>query len=512
VHQDHIPRAKTIALILLAAIVCAVPAAAQPATSPAVDVTLMPATWQGPEINSPAANPLRVALQPTPPVPPQNFHVAPQGADATTQSATTTTTTDPTTQPLLDDNSSTETLMPGVETNVGGGMKAGVRPYGGGHPDDWSWGCNGSPYRTGPGLCDNYKVGPRWHFTADGLVMTREDADLTAIQNVMISAAPNNIYPVISNLGTVGTATLENFDHGPGGRFTFTSQIGRCRGWDMMGAYEGITEWEASIVYPIQHVSPSPNIISIPAPALPGPPIVPGGVPPVLPPGFPEQLQQRSLHYATQYHSGELNAIPYNDTEWRIYLGARFITFDDEIEDFFDQEVQPPLPFAGGSTTNGGFLATFETDRLNQFDVKNNLMGFQVGLLKDTLHVNQRFEIEGFVNAGVYYNKVKFSNTQGVFTTQTVADDTDTTAVDESRVDFSNALINDSRTYDEISCVAEASLTGVCRLNRCWSLRGGYQALFISNLHLAQTAFVGNDNVGEDLFFHGWHAGFECRR
>jgi hypothetical protein len=277
----------------------------------------------------------------------------------------------------------------------------------------------------------------------------------------------------------------------------------------MMAAYEGITEWEASIVYPIQHISPSPNVISIPALGIPNPP---PGVPPVFPPGFPEQLQQRSLHYATQYHSGELNAIPYNGTEWRIYLGARFITLDDEIEDTFDQEVQAPLPFAGGNTTSGGFLATFETDRLNQFDVKNNLMGFQIGLLKDTLHVNERFEIEGFLNTGVYYNKIKFSNTQGIFTTQTVADDTDTTAVNETDVDFSNIVVTDARTYDEISCVAEASVTGVCRLNRCWSLRGGYQALFISNVHLAETAFFGNDNVGQDLFFHGWHAGFECRR
>ena len=98
-HQDHIPRAKTIALILLAAIVSAAPAAAQPAPPSTADATLMPAVWQGPEIGAPAMtakldaestqsalNPLRVALQPAPPIPPQNFHVAPQsGVNSATQ-------------------------------------------------------------------------------------------------------------------------------------------------------------------------------------------------------------------------------------------------------------------------------------------------------------------------------------------------------------------------------------------------------------------------------------------
>ena len=61
-----------------------------------------------------------------------------------------------------------------------------VRPYGGGHPTDWSWGCGGSPYRTGPGMCDNWKVGPRWHMTIDGLVMSRDETDLTALIDQMM--------------------------------------------------------------------------------------------------------------------------------------------------------------------------------------------------------------------------------------------------------------------------------------------------------------------------------------
>ena len=80
---------------------------------------------------------------------------------------------------------------------------------------------------------------------------------------------------------------------------------------------------------------------------------------------------------------------------------------------------------------------------------------------------------------------------QLVSTTQTVADDTATTDVNEVAWTHRPPLINDARTYDEISYVAEASLTGVCRLNRCWSLRGGYQVLWMTELQLADSAFTG---------------------
>ena len=41
--------------------------------------------------------------------------------------------------------------------------------------------------------------------------------------------------------------------------------------------------------------------------------------------------------------------------------------------------------------------------------------------------------IEGFVNGGVYYNRIKYSNVMVVQTTQVVTDDTATITFDESR-------------------------------------------------------------------------------
>jgi hypothetical protein len=219
-------------------------------------------------------------------------------------------------------------------------------------------------------------------------------------------------------------------------------------------------------------------------------------------------------------NSGELNFLPNNGTDWRPFFGVRYIRFNDEITDFENEERQIPLPGpqtgnSGGPTpvnVNDPIGPTWETDRLNLFHLDNNLMGFQVGLLKDTLQLTDRFGIEGFASAGVYYNRVKFSNVMGVFTTQTFADNTRSTGIDDSRTDTSNIVNNDTRIISEISYEAEASLTGVCRLNKCWALRGGYQVLWMNHIHTADTAFLGTGDFSQDLTFHGWHAGIECRR
>jgi hypothetical protein len=100
----------------------------------------------------------------------------------------------------------------------------------------------------------------------------------------------------------------------------------------------------------------------------------------------------------------------------------------------------------------------------------------------------------------------------GVFTTQTFADNTRSTTFDDSRVDTSNIVINDTRVISEVSYEAEASLTAVCRLNKCWSLRSGYQVLWMNHIRTADQAFLGTGDGSQDLLFHGWHAGIECRR
>ena len=107
------------------------------------------------------------------------------------------------------------------------------------------------------------------------------------------------------------------------------------------------------------------------------------------------------------------------------------------------------------------------------------------------MQLNDRFAIEGFVNGGVYYNQVKYSNVMVVSTTQTFADNTRTTASTKRERTIRTSSTTTLATLSEISYEAEASLTGVCRLNKCWALRAGYQVLWINHLHLADAAYLG---------------------
>ena len=52
----------------------------------------------------------------------------------------------------------------------------------------------------------------------------------------------------------------------------------------------------------------------------------------------------------------------------------------------------------------------------------------------------------------------------------------------------------------------------MCRLNRCWACRGGYQVLWIDGVHLGRDAYLNTGIDDRSLIFHGWHAGIECRR
>jgi hypothetical protein len=375
--------------------------------------------------------------------------------------------------PLLDNHSGEEELLLGNELCEGypnGEGRRGVQPYGGGHPGDWPWGCGGSPFRTGPGMCDTYRVGPIWNVTADGLTMFREDANLDAI-----SAQP--FMPGIYDPPPPPYLT-EQFDYAPGGRITFVGKYPPWVGWQGYAVYEGIEAWEAAVIYP--------KLSPIPTQGVPYP---------------PNSFEQRSIHYRSNMHSGELNVLRCKSSMWRPYCGVRYIKVDDEIRDQIDREVPPPLP-----SVNPVTIAF--TDQLNLFDLENNLIGFQVGVRHDLWRINSRFSLEGYVNGGVYYNKIKYTNVMGSLTTQI----TSATATTAQSTSVSGAFNNDMTDLSEIAYVYEASLSGVCRLNKCWAMRAGYQVLWINGLHLAEDAYLDTDIETRSLLFRGWHAGIECRR
>jgi hypothetical protein len=348
---------------------------------------------------------------------------------------------------------------PNGDINFGGRLDAGIT-VDGGRPDDWTWGCGGSPYRNGPGYCDNWRVGCRWETYVDGMVLFREDTDLEALQ-AQAGGGPD-------------TDVFEDFDHSMGGRVSFMGYMPRWANYNVQAAYEGAEDWNASIVFP--------KIT-----------------------GLDGSFEQQSLFYRTSLHSGELNIVRTCHPVWRPYCGVRYVKLDDEIRDIIDQEAFPiPAPAP---------VAVTETDMLNNFDIENELVGFQVGLRRDLWRIGRMFTVQGYANAGVYHNSVKRTNFMLTETTVSIADDTDN-ANDTSSSSTSFVENNDVSELTEISYLAEASVTGICRLNRCCAMRAGYQILWINNVHLADDEYL--MPVGEDitrgLVFQGWHAGFEYRR
>lgn len=344
----------------------------------------------------------------------------------------------------------------------GGCLPPGRLPNGQ-YPDDWMWGCGGWPYANGPGKCDDWKVGPIWDVTVDGMVMTRPETNLGALANAMPDRPQSSTAPY----GFLTPDVYEQFDRGPGGRVYLTGLVPRNVGYQVMAGYEGIEEWNAAIVYPEQ---------------------------PTFPP-FGTPTNRRSLFYRSSLHSGELNILRMCNPALRPYCGVRYIKFDDEIWDQSIDEVVPPTvpPFANID----------DRDTLNIFDIENNLIGFQGGVKYDVWNWGRRFSLQGFLNGGVYYNKAKWSNQQQEFQvnyrangTVTAASNSDLTIVEESNVAY----------------LGEASLTAVCRLNRCWACRAGYQVLYINGLNLASDAYLNSAVDTRSLIFHGWHAGIECRR
>jgi hypothetical protein len=345
-----------------------------------------------------------------------------------------------------------------------------IRLHEGGSPDDWSWGCGGSPYRTGPGFCDNWKVGCRWESSFEGSVVFREGTNIGAL----VGATNTTSQGALQSNPTI----MDDFDHAIGGRVSFLGYMPRWSNYNVQAVYEGWEDWTASIVYPQIGTTP-------PAPT--------GG------------FEQRALYYRSNLHSGELNVVRLCHPVWRPYFGVRYVRFDDNIRDTIDQEGGPFPPAASPP------IVVNVVDRLNLFDLENQMIGFQVGLRRDIWRIGRMFSVEGFANTGVYHNMIKRTQVTLVSTNQMTGDDSGTNGDQSSTSTFDvyNRQVTD---LTEISYLSEGSVSVVCRLNRCCALTGGYQAMWIQHLHLADDAFLGTGVETRGLFYHGWHAGLEYRR
>ena len=200
---------------------------------------------------------------------------------------------------------------------------------------------------------------------------------------------------VPTGMPTVVDPDFEQFDHGPGGRITFTSQVGRCTGYDVQAVYEGINDWNASIVFPkatATRALPIPPLRYVPVhashvrtgvliPSLPAP----------FPRGFP--AAQSSLPFQHEFGRAQLAAESATRNGGRFSVCALSGSTTKSMTSL-NQEVQTPLPgprrIVSHRASRGTMSSTTRSVRLskriglNLFHLENNLMGFQVGLLHDT--------------------------------------------------------------------------------------------------------------------------------
>jgi hypothetical protein len=276
---------------------------------------------------------------------------------------------------------------------------------------------------------------------------------------------------------------LTQFCYGGGARIWAMGELPRSEKYQIQFGYEGVEEWNAAVLFPEQELDADPDI-----------------------------MQARSLHYRSSLHSAEFNFYRRPVSTVRPFWGIRYVRFTDEITDTTDQSAPFPAPVVEMRPTIVEFA-----DETDYIDIKNNLIGFQLGLREDLWHLNQRVSLQGFLNAGVYYNHVQFSdgslNTSTVFTSEVVDDTTvvpDTTAAGSTSIS-SSGVVSSSEPSD-VAYLAEASITAICRLNRCVALRGGYQFFWVDGLALAEDAYLDQPLGRHNFLMQGWHVGIEYRR
>ena len=151
---------------------------------------------------------------------------------------------------------------------------------------------------------------------------------------------------------------------------------------------------------------------------------------------------------------------------WSLLVGFRYMGLDDRLT------IQQGVNFG---------LATF----MHDVGAVNDLYGFQIGADMN-LWSRGRLSVEGLVKAGVYGNH----------------------AANHAHISLTNSsLTSDSNaSADQAAFAGEMSITGVYRFNKHWSLRGGYQYLWIAGVaqasdqvavsdplaHTAAVSFTGN--------------------
>jgi hypothetical protein len=309
------------------------------------------------------------------------------------------------------------------------------------------------PWFEGPGHCDNWCVGPHWGVEASGLIIHREDANLDEI---------------IGAIGP-GPAVQDQFDYAPGARLFATGY--NCHGWGMQVGYEGMNDWDAALVYP-----DNPAVAD----------------------------STRSIDYLSRFNSVEVNFLPNTPQPWKVFSGVRYLQFDEDLQFFtVEDRVIPPPAAAPGLEVS---IDTGTTHIL-----KNHLIGFQLGGLRDGWQVGNWLSFSGFANAGVYHNGLTRRDIDTTITTVITGDDTDT-VVSEYNETTSVASTTVRRDFSEVAFLGETGANVSLKLTPCLALKSGYQVILLDGVGLSGDAFLNPDFDRDTVLLHGLQFGLEYRR
>ena len=319
-------------------------------------------------------------------------------------------------------------------------------------------GCNPKvfPWISGPGTCDSWCVGPKWAVEASGLFLFRDKADW---QRIITDPA------IIANVGPTPDL-VEQFDHAPGARIFVTGYTEA--GFGIQVGYEVANDWHAAL-------------------------------------GYDTGTFVRTFDYQTRLNSIEINFLPYTPHKWRYFGGFRYVEIDEDLTDFtannktIPPPADPPAPPVAIVDTGTSYL------------LENRLIGFQIGGRRDRWQLGRWFFFEAFGNAGVYCNKFKREDVEHTVTTIITGDDL---ATPENEFSKTKTRVNHGTREDfaEIAFLGEVGITGEARLNPCFALRCGYQAMLVDGMGQALDAYFTPGLPRSTVLYHGLQFGLEYRR
>ena len=221
---------------------------------------------------------------------------------------------------------------------------------------------------------------------------------------------------------------------------------------------------------------------------------------------FTNGTTAHTFDYESRINSLEINFLPHVPTTWKLFGGVRYLELS---EDFIDSTIaDKPLL----NPANPPAAPAVVTDQIISDLLKNRLIGFQVGSLRDNWQWTGRLSVETFCNAGVYCNKFRRDDVTQDIATTLYGDDTSTPAVNETSQVVSTSQSSVRTDPAQMAFLGEAGITGVMRINSCVALRGGYQIMALDDVGEALAASLSPGLNPSTLVFHGLQFGVEYRR